>query len=288
MLTAAQKIFTAWARKQSSERKTADLLERLNAAFFKLLDELTIARSRNHINRYYKETIKQLGRFPERKKPISMYPDIDLRGRFLSYDKLNDEIAGYKLSLFNPNKYVREEFKQLYQTSDRDPFTQADREFFLIGMMKVNFLKRLESSVKSFEITMDRTISKIEDLEKKIRNFQTLPNQNPESDELELDLGDPGQDEELEEAQLVGGKFKYKLDHLRLKEWLTDLKKDKDQLRILYNAAQDVTPDTDAKLKELKNLIAAKVKKPTEEQVWRTEQKDSGFHGFCRYRDVSI
>ena len=90
-----------------------------------------------------------------------MYSDIDTLGRFLSYDKLNDEIAAYKLSLFNPSKYVAKEFQVHYQTSSRDPFTQADRENYLIGMMKVNFLKRLESSVKSFEITMDRTIRKL-------------------------------------------------------------------------------------------------------------------------------
>jgi hypothetical protein len=256
-------VFSVWARQHSSERKTSDLLERLNAAFFKLLDALTIARSRKHIHKYYKQSIAQLGGFPERNKPISVHPDIDLRGRFLSYDKLNDEIVGYKLSLFNPFKYVRAEFKKEYQTSTHDPFTQADRETFLIGMMKVNFLKRLESSVKSFEITMDRTVAKIEDLEKKIRNFQALSHQNPESDELELDFGDPGQDEELEEALLVGGKFTYQLRHLRLNDWLKDLKRDKDQLRILFNAAKDVSPETDAKLQELKKLIAAKVAEPT-------------------------
>ena len=191
-LTAAQKVFSLWARKQSAERKTADLLEKLNAAFFKLLDELTIARSRKHIQKYYKDTIAQLGGFPERKKPVSIYPAIDTRGRFLSYDKLNDEIAGYKLSLFNPSKYVQEQFKPAYQTATRDPFTQADRENFLIGMMKVNFLKRLESSVKSFEITMGRTIAKIEALETKIRAYLSGVPGNQDANELELDLGISG------------------------------------------------------------------------------------------------
>jgi superfamily II DNA or RNA helicase len=265
-LATAQKVFTRWAKQHSSERKTSELLEKLNAAFFKLLDELTIARSRKHIQKYYKASIAALGGFPERKKPVSLYPEIDLRGRFLSYDKLNDEIVGYKLSLFNPSKYVKNEFKPLYQSTNHDPFTQADRETYLIGMMKVNFLKRLESSVKSFELTMEHTIKKIEDLERKIRNFLATPDQNPESDELELNLDDPGHDEELEEAMLVGGKFKYKLEHLELnygKNWLKGLKKDKDQLRILLNAAQNVSPSTDAKLAELKKLIAAKVAKPT-------------------------
>ncbi len=283
-LTAAQKVFSLWARNQSSERKTGDLLEKLNAAFFKLLDELTIARSRKHIQKYYKDTVAQLGGFPQRKKPVSIYSDIDTQGRFLSYDKLNDEIAAYKLSLFNPSKYVMKEFQASYQTSARDPFSQADRENYLIGMMKMNFLKRLESSVKSFEITMERTIGKIEALERKIRAYLAGAAGTPESNELELDLGDPGEDEDLEEALLVGGKLKYRLEHLELdrgKNWLKDLKKDKDQLRILLNAAQNVTPATDAKLRDLRKLIATKVSKPTVNKLGHENKKVLVFTAFA-------
>lgn len=283
-LATAQKVFSIWAKKQTHERKTGDLLEKLSAAFFKLLDELTIARSRKHIQKYYKATIAQLGGFPKREKPVSIYPEIDLLGRFLSYDKLNDEIAAYKLSLFNPSKFVLEPHKAEYEKKGAFPFTQGQREFFLIGMMKVNFLKRLESSVKSFEITMERTIVKIEGLEKKIKNFQALPKQNPESEELELELDDPGHDEDLEEAMQVGGKLKFRLSHLRLDGedgWLKALKKDKDQLRILYNAAQDVTPETDAKLAELKKLIAAKVAKPTTNKLGEPNRKVLVFTAFA-------
>jgi len=285
-LTTAQKIFSLWARKHTTERKTSELLEKLSAAFFMLLDELTIARSRKHIQKYYKATIAQLGGFPERKKPISQYPDIDLRGRFLSYDKLNDEIGAYKLSLFNPSKYVKDEFKPLYQTPTRDPFTQADRETFLIGMMKVNFLKRLESSVKAFEITMDRTIAKIEALEQKIKTFTTSSagSLEPDASAVDIDLDAPDQDEELEDAMLVGGKFKYQLEHLELnygKNWLKDLKKDKDQLRILFNAARDVSPATDAKLDELKKLIAAKLAKPTINKLGEPNRKVLVFTAFA-------
>ena len=283
-LATAQKVFSIWAKKQTHERKTGELLEKLNAAFFKLLDELTIARSRKHIQKYYKATIAQLGGFPKREKPVSIYPEIDLRGRFLSYDKLNDEIAGYKLALFNPSRFVMPEHKADYEKKGAFPFTQIQRESFLIGMMKVNFLKRLESSVKSFEITMERTIAKIEGLEKKIKNFQALPKQNPESEELELELDDPGHDEELEDAMQVGGKLKFRLNHLRLDGddgWLKALKRDKDQLRILYNAAQDVTPETDAKLADLKKLIAAKVKKPTTNKLGEPNRKVLVFTAFA-------
>ncbi|MEP6670303.1 MAG: helicase-related protein [Chthoniobacter sp.] len=286
-LASAQKVFSHWAKKQTAERKTGELLEKLSAAFFKLLDELTIARSRKHIQKYYKATIAQLGGFPKREKPVSIYPEIDLRGRFLSYDKLNDEIAGYKLALFNPSRFVLPDHKADYEKKGAFPFTQGQRETFLIGMMKVNFLKRLESSVKSFEITMERTIAKIEGLETKIKNFQALPTQNPDSEELELELDDPGHDEELEDAMQVGGKLKFRLNHLRLNDedgkegWLKALKRDKDQLRILYNAAQDVTPATDAKLAELKKLIAAKVAKPTTNKLGELNRKVLVFTAFA-------
>lgn len=283
-LTAAQKVFSLWARKQSSERRTGDLLEKLSAAFFKLLDELTIARSRKHIQKYYKETVAQLGGFPQREKPISVYSAIDTQGRFLSYDKINDEIAGYKLSLFNPSKYVQKQFQGSYQTSTRDPFSQADRENYLIGMMKVNFLKRLESSVRSFEITMERTIDKIEGLEKKIHAYIAGTSGSPGASEIEFDLGDPAEDEEIEEALQVGGKLKYRLEHLELdrgRNWLKDLKKDKDQLRILLNAAQNVTPETDAKLKDLKKLIADKVAKPTTNKLGQSNKKVLVFTAFA-------
>ena len=215
-LATAQKVFSIWAKKQTHERKTGELLEKLSAAFFKLLDELTIARSRKHIQKYYKATLAQLGGFPKREKPVSIYPEIDLRGRFLSYDKLNDEIVAYKLALFNPSRFVMPEHKADYEKKGAFPFTQGQRETFLIGMMKVNFLKRLESSVKSFEITMERTIAKIEGLEKKIKNFQALPKQNPESEELELEIDNPGHDDDLDDAMQVGGKLKFRLNHLRL------------------------------------------------------------------------
>lgn len=281
-LATAQKVFFRWARKQSEERRTSELLEKLGATFFRLLDELTIARSRKHIQKYYKASIAELGGFPVRLKPLSIYSEIDLLGRFLSYDKLNDEITGYRLSLFSPSKYVDDQFKTVYQTTERDPFSQADREKFLIGMMKVNFLKRLESSVKSFEITMERTIAKIEVLEKKIKDFQAKPDKSSTTDEIDIELDIDLEDEEIDEdALMVGGKLKYKLEHLRLNDWLRELKRDKDQLRILFNAAKDVTPQTDAKLDALKKLIAAKVANPTINKLNQPNKKVIVFTAFA-------
>ena len=279
-LATAQKTFTLWAR-QKGERKTRDLLEKLSSAFFKLLDELTVARSRKHIQRYYKASVAELGGFPKREKPDSFFPNIDLHGRFLSYDRLNNEIGGYKLSLFAPSRYLKKEFKDAYKTHAGDPFSQSDRERFLVGMMKVNFLKRLESSVHSFEITMERTIGKMEALERKIRRFQAASDQNPQLDELELDLDTPGDEEDLQAAQLVGGKFKYKLKHLDLTKWLKDLQLDKEQLSILHASAKDVTAERDAKLKDLKGLIERKVKSPTSNKFGQQNKKALVFTAFA-------
>ena len=113
---------------------------------------------------------------------------------------------------------------------------------------------------------MERTVEKIDELERKIRRFQANPNQNPESIEIQLALDDPGYDDELEDALQVGGKLKYRLDHLHLdgpNGWLSALQKDKDQILALLNAAKSVTQETDAKLLELKKRIQDKVTKPT-------------------------
>jgi SNF2 family DNA or RNA helicase len=280
-LRTAQQQFSLWAKEQTSARKTSDLLERLSSAFFKLFDELTIARSRKHIQKYYQDTIAQLGGFSERLKPISIFSQIDLQGRFLSYDKLNDEISNYQLSLFSPSKYLRPEHRTTYEQQKVAIFTQEDREHFLIGMMKVNFLKRLESSVNSFAITMSRTIAKIETLEQKIHRFKSLQLQNEELGVDDLSPEDEDiEDEELKEALEVGSKLKYRLNHLDVDTWLKDLTRDKSQLNLLYLAAKDVTEARDAKLKDLKDRIAAKVKNPTTNKLGRANRKVLVFTAF--------
>lgn len=263
----AQTLFTLWADKKNQNRTVKQLIERLDSSFFKLLDELTIARSRKHIKSFYKAEA-EIGKFPERLKPHSVYSTIDLKDRFYTYDELNKIILQYKLSIFNPSAYITDDKKAKYddlaKTSGVLAFKQSDREHFLIGMMKVNFLKRLESSIESFEISMDRTIQKIEKLEVKIKEFQKskaktqeelLETYQPDEEELE----ESG--EELEQWQ-VGKKLKFDLADLKLDLWLEDLEKDRDALNKLYNFSVAVTPDRDAKLHDLKKLISDKWKKP--------------------------
>ena len=278
-LADAQRTFTDWAKQDN--RQTRDLLERLSSAFFKLLDEVTIARSRKHIEKYYPDSLKELGGFPERKKPIPVYTKIDLEGQFMSYDELNGEISEYQLSLFNPSKYVLPEYVSKYDVGRQiGQFTQSDREHYLIGMMKVNFLKRLESSVHAFGITMERTIEKIEKLEKRIKQFQAFRDENPDMDLEDVDI-DALEDEELQEAMQVGKKLIFKMAHLDTERWLEDLQRDREQLELPHLYAKDVTVARDAKLAKLKKLIAEKVKQPTKDKKGRPNRKVLVFTAFA-------
>jgi superfamily II DNA or RNA helicase len=276
-LKTAQRTFTNWA-KQNGERRTSDLLEQLSPSFFKLLDELTIARSRKHIRTHYPETIAQLGGFPLRMPPTSIFIDeIDLNRRFPSYDRINEEISEYQLALFNPIKYVLPRYQELYEYG-KSVFRQSDREHYLVAMMKVNFLKRLESSVKAFSITMDRTISKIDVLMSQLHNYQQTDQITVEVPPLEMDAVD---DEELQAAMQVGKNQVYELQHLNVEAWLRDLQRDRDQLSMLGNNADAVNDHRDAKLAQLKSLIRQKASQPTRNKLEQLNKKVLVFTAFA-------
>ena len=282
-LDTAQKTFSEWA-KLGGERNAKELLDSLPAGFFTLLDELTIARSRKHIQKYYKASMAQIGHFPTRAKPISVYSDIDNKNRFPTYDTLNVEIENYKLSIFKPFTYVLKEHRHLYATDAVvSNFKQESREKYLIGMMKVNFLKRLESSVRSFAITMSRTVEKIEDLEQRLEGYKKLRDGSAEDLPTALFLVDTEEDDDLRDAFEVGSRG-YKLQHMRVDKWLEDLSADKKQLARLARDADDVTPERDAKLDALKTLIKNKVAKPTTNIKGEANRK---IIVFCAFADTA-
>ena len=278
-LAAAQRSFSSWAR-QEGGRDTRDLLNSLSSALFTLLDELTIARSRKHIQTYYQETLHRLGGFPQRQKPVSVVIDqVDLWQRFMSYDRLNNEISGYRLSLFNPTAYVLDAYKDRYDRTLVRNFRQSTREHFLIGMMRVNFLKRLESSVRAFAITLERTVQKIELLQQRIRRFQQYRHENPTLDFDTLAVDDVD-DDELQAALQVG-KLSFHMAHLDVDRWLDDLQHDKEQLSVVLASAEGVTIERDAKLARLQELIAQKVQHPTTMHDGRPNRKVLVFTAFA-------
>jgi superfamily II DNA or RNA helicase len=264
-LKVAQTHFTNWANPLlNQERKVSDLMNRLGTDFVKLLDTLTIARSRKHVISFYGK--ENVGHFPDRLPAKPLYPKLDTEDRFLSYDGINKKILEYKLAVFNPSKFVQQHKKSKYEEKagkEIKGFKQEDREDRLINMMKVNFLKRLESSVESFQISMDRTIKKIEKLIIKIEDYQLT---HPAKAPLTLFDFQPDEDEK-EEVQddedqwLVGKKLQFELGDMLLDNWKVALIKDKEALSELYNVASAIVPERDAKLQLLKKTIKEKVKK---------------------------
>ena len=265
-LKTAQSSFDAWVAetdklpKQTNRQES--LSESLNADFFRLLDRLTIARSRKHIESFYGEAMEQegLGKFTEREKPISIFAEIDLQGKFPAYPTISKQIDGYKLSLFNPSNYILPKYESLYKDG-----RISQREFNLIGMMKVNFLKRLESSVCSFTKTLKRTLEKIEKLESDIDKFvnATAGGNDAIFDPFADVEKEHVEDEELQTGIQAGKNQTYDYEHLDLDAFLVELKHDKAQLGKIYRSANAITSDRDAKLEQLKQLITDKVHSPT-------------------------
>ena len=280
-LSVAQRAFLDWAKGKSGERKTSALLDSLSASFFTVLDELTIARSRKHIVKYYSESLAAIGRFPDREKPRSVFSEIDTLGQFPTYDQLNDQISQYKLSLFNPTRYVKAEFRAQYAGEKTVNFSQENREHYLIGMMKVNFLKRLESSVNSFGVSMERTVAKIEGLQRKLRDFQGSGPAEWDPEQDGLDDNEETQDDDLRDASEVGAGMKFQLAHLDTAQWQLDLEQDRLKLTALATQARAVTPDRDAKLDALKQIIRNKIAQGTPDTDGKVNKKVLVFTAFA-------
>jgi hypothetical protein len=263
----AQAEFTLWAKKPAEQRTTKDLLHRLGGDLFTLLDALSIARSRRQIERHYKEEMARLGGFPKREKPQSEYPEIDTAGKFPSFQELDVEISKLTLSLYHPSANLRKDLPAETRTAYERKignFNQEGRERILIAMMKVNFLKRLESSVDSFRLTLERTLGKINSLEQRIAAFEQHREDNPELDfdVVEPDEADTDDGETPPESFKIGGRHKIHLGHIDLPKWKKALSHDRAQLQYLYDEAEPVKAPRDAKLQRVKQLLSAHFSQP--------------------------
>ncbi len=277
----AQNRFEKWTSENgetlSQSRRQDSLAEILNTDFFNLLDRLTIARSRTHIERFYEDSIDEIGGFPDREVPIPVYPEIDSDGIFPSFQDISTQIDGYKLSLFNPSYYIKPECVHHY-----DDRVLIHRESNLIGMMKVNFLKRLESSVRSFAKTLERTIEKINVLTIDIQDFlHEATDGNTDYNAFAETEAEYGEDEDLLNGMQESENDIHQYEHLDLEAWLADLQNDGEQLRKIYRSADNITPDRDAKLAELKRLISEKVQNPTTNKDGKKNPKVLVFTAFA-------
>jgi superfamily II DNA or RNA helicase len=253
LIGGSRRQFTEWAK--SGSRNAGELLNRLPAALFGLLDGVTIARSRKHVERHYAASMEKIGGFPKRAIPESVFSTIDSQRGFPAFEDVDGAIGKLELALYSPLTFVLPEYRAQYDKGGN--FDQANREKYLIAMMKVGFLKRLESSVSSFRLTMDRMVSRIDQRLRDIESFDTTALMDaPVPDQIELD-------EDLEEAFEVGGALKYNLTHIDRAAWKAALTRDRDRIAALADDARKVTPDRDAKLDRLRDIIRAKATVPT-------------------------
>ncbi|MDO8268122.1 MAG: helicase-related protein [Moraxellaceae bacterium] len=255
----AQKAFNKWLDLPAGEKSPSLLVEMLGFDYFALLDHLTIARSRRHIEKYYGTS--ETGKFPERLPPVNIKADVDRAGEFQSIREINLEIRRLNLAAYAPLRYVlphkQAAYDAKYSTQVRGGegfFRQADREESLIHLLRVNVLKRMESSVSSFALTVRRQLRDVE---------ATLAQIDVHAAEIEeIDIADVDIDDPVYESLLVGRKVKVLLGDVDLLRWRQDLIEDRNRLATLYAAAEQVDPERDDKLQKLKDLIADKCRNP--------------------------
>ena len=254
-LRQAQTRFNQWLRLDADERTTEGLLETLNFDYFKLLDLLTIARSRKHIEKYY--DLDEVGEFPERAKPINIKSDIDTKDLFPELREINRDIRRLNLSSYAPLKYVLpnklEEYSRKYdmEVSGGSVFKQIDREESLIHLMRVNLLKRMESSINSFALTLARLLEKVRDIINRIDSYEESEIEELSIEEIEIDDDDFA-------PYLIGSKIKVLLQDVDRVRWRQELEEDEVLLVKLLREAREIDALRDEKLRHLKELIAAK------------------------------
>ncbi len=248
LLRRSSTIINQW-EKQPGHTKY-ELLDSLPSDFYKLLELMTISRSRKHITNYYGN--KDVGKFPEKNKPITLISDIDSQGELLNFSETNDLLESLILSVYTPTRYIREEYKSLYMEKYSLSGKHGGRISFdtqsrgMIILHRFNLFKRLESSVYSFEETLRRMIERID------RTAELLEKGTGTVDEEETDF---------DEDVYIEGKYEIDVRHLRVDDYLEDLAIDKAIVKeIQKNARRILDEHRDQKLIDLKKMISDKIK----------------------------
>ena len=261
----AQASFNAWSKLPVEERTTGAILDMLDFDFFELLDAVTIARSRKHIQAFYDTT--DIGAFPHRRPPESVRsPLTDLPGA-PTFNDIFEQLSSLNLAIYAPLSYVfesrRGKYEALYDpqgTGSVANLGHVNREYGLQRLMTINLLKRLESSVEAFrmtlaklEATLQDTLAVIADHTGTIADFSASLG-DLEADDDDVDL--PGM------GAAVGSKVRIELADMDVESWQRDLTHDQEIITDLLAAINDITPEHDRKLLELKRRIVAKVNNP--------------------------
>jgi len=259
-LKKAQTHFNRWLKQDIEQRTTESLLEELNFDYFKLLDLMTIARSRKHIEKYY--DITEIGEFPKRLKPLNIKTDIDINGTFPPLSEGNRDIRRLNLSAYAPLKYVLPEKMEQYnrkydmKLAGGSVFKQIDREQNLIHLIRVNLFKRMESSIHSFTLTLEKLLSGVRELISRIEDHQVSQIDELNIEEIEVF------DDEYTPFVVGSKKIRVLIQDVDKIKWKQELQEDEEILMRLLSDSKSVTSSEDAKLNHLKDLISDKIDHP--------------------------
>lgn len=242
----AQTVYSKWAKLPPEKRTTEKLVDSLSYDFFQLLDAVTIARSRSHIIKYY--NTNDVGKFPERLSPISRRPKLTDLNDAITFADIAEMLNRLNLSIYTPSLFIFESEKGNYGIDyEGEGLTVDGREKGIRKLMAINLLKRLESSVNSFRLTLTRIRDFINDSITAIDKFQ-------ESGAGTVDVTDFSEDfdtEDNENDPFVGRKSKINLRDMDYVSWRRDLKADQEVLELLILMLKDITPEHDMKLQQL-------------------------------------
>ena len=264
----AQRAFNTWSKWEPCDRTTENLLKMLDFDFFEVLDSVTIARSRKHIQKYY--DMADIGTFPTRLKPISLRPHLTDLKEAISYNEIFEQLMLLTLTIYTPTHYIlpskMEKYAELYGDNRVNVgFTQANREQGIRRLTAINLMKRMESSVYSFNLTLthikDLINSTIETIDRFDKHSGTTLDLTDISDMDEFDVEDQNSDELFS----FGRKVKIDLADMDYVSWRDSLKKDAEVLELLTLLVGDITPEHDSKLQELFRVIDNKITHPINE-----------------------
>lgn len=242
----AQTVYSKWAKLPPEKRTTEKLVDSLSYDFFQLLDAVTIARSRSHIIKYY--NTNDVGKFPERLSPVSRRPKLTDLNDAITFADIAEMLNRLNLSIYTPSLFIFESEKGNYGIDyEGEGLTVDGREKGIRKLMAINLLKRLESSVNSFRLTLTRIRDFINDSITAIDKFQ-------KSGAGTVDVTDFSEDfdtEDNENDPFVGRKSKINLRDMDYVSWRRDLKADLEVLELLILMLKDITPEHDTKLQQL-------------------------------------
>lgn len=262
----AQKEFNAWSKLPAELRTTETLRRSLNKDFFEVLDAVTIARSRKQIEKYYDTA--DIGKFPSRLPPISKSPCFTNKKNAINYDEIFEQLLQLELTIYLPTHFIQpskiDKYTDQYDSKTVSKgFTQANREQGIRRLMAINLMKRMESSVHSFSLTINRIYDQIQNTIKTIDEFEKRPLQIVLDDISQLNVDEfDADDQNNDDISTIGRKVKIDLADMDWESWRNSLKKDKETLELLITFINDITPEYDCKLQELMSVLKNKIEHP--------------------------